>query len=554
MEASLGGDLTIRGVKHLSRPAGSGKPAVEYDVNMLAIKGMDVKSGKDGERHEVRFSIESDVSWRRLDGGSAPADSSFLKGTLGTGADSPIVMETSAAATAVSATLILDGADICFLDALPFVYRKAAGVPCRVEIAASAGPDGSAKIGKAEIKGGPVELTAEEMAYRPLEREHFGLSLKKLAVAGPISLSFADVTADTARDRLAFRISAPENDLSRLNPVLRFPQKFDIEGVLGAVDLRYDGKYSLLAGTPPATNKAAGGGKEEGAKIAPPAAPASTIGRTDVTMKAGKEGSDGFRRFTMRFDRADFDLANGRFSVAGLAMGAPPRFREKDPVQIKNIGISVKPESLSSNLLEVLDISVEGMSVSYEVGLGSTNIGRILDDMNYFEACMSGPEKPKGESKGEGAAKKSSAATLIRNLVVRETTVSVSQALLKEATAVVPKKSLPTITASDIRTDNVLAAVPAVAGRMLMPAIEAGRDIAAGIKDALKATGDALVKDARDMGKDIKDMGKDLKDIFRPAEKKSAGDAEAQDEKKKKAAEEPDKNAEEKKGGRKKKK
>ncbi|MCX7805952.1 MAG: hypothetical protein N3A38_12285, partial [Planctomycetota bacterium] len=75
------------------------------------------------------------------------------------------------------------------------------------------------------------------------------------------------------------------------------------------------------------------------------------------------------------------------------------------------------------------------------------------------------------------------------------------------------------------------AAVPAVARCVLAPAIEAGRDLALSVRDSLRASGEAIVKDfekkaaegtgaVKEIEKNVKDIGRDLRGIFQPEAKK----------------------------------
>ncbi|MCX7806779.1 MAG: hypothetical protein N3A38_16570, partial [Planctomycetota bacterium] len=375
-------------------------------------------------------------------------------------------------------------------------------------------------------------------------------------------LDFDGVMLDTVADRLAFRLRAPANDLSRLNASLRFPQKFEIEGTLGPLDMACDGKLSLAGGTLSGSGSGAipRAGAARPQETAPQAMEPGTaqgtgrsdgkppaIGATNLRLRSGTEGSDDFHMLDIRFDRADIDLAAGRFSIAGLTVGAPPRFQEKDPVRVGKIGVVAKLDSLASSLIEMPEITVEDTDVAFEFNMSGTNIGRILAELDHFAARMSGPTwtaegggtgaKPgsgAGKAAATGGASGGSASTpvLIRKLKTSGMSLRISQSLLKEGSSLIPKKTLPPIEVDELRSDNLLAAVPAVARCVLAPAIEAGRDLAFSVRDFLRASGEAMAKDfgkkaaesagaVKEMEKNVRDIGRDLRGIFQPEEKKT---------------------------------
>ncbi len=563
MDISCLADVAIRGLKYSPPPSMPKKPAAVYDVAALVLKDLSLKGDGRAGTFELHFAAESDLSWRYAGAGGESPPGFLLKGEWKTAIEAPILIGTAVpggAVLSVSGALIFDGAEIRFLDAQPYAYEKPAGVPCRLDLRASLGPDGSIRVAELSLKGGPAELVLEDLAYSAAQDGgkgggDFSVSMKRFALDAPLSLQVADLALDTAADRLAFRMTSPPNDLARLNANLRFPKKFDIEGNLGPMDLSYDGRWSLIGGAPSATApKGAGnaggsasvrnGSGRDGGSISKAAVAAAaaddalksrerppTIGPTNICMRSGIEGSDDFHLLDIRFERADLYLADGRLSFAGLAIGKPPRFREKEPVRVGRVEIAAKLDPPTSGIIEIPAIAVEDTEVAFELNVAGTNIGRILAELDHFAAQISGPADARHGAVVGGTGKKSSTPVLIRKLKTSGLSLRISQSILKEGASLVPKKTLPPIELSDLRSDDILAAVPAVARCVLTPAIDSGRELALSIRDSLKASGEAIMKDlerkaaettgaAKETERNIKDIGKELKDIFRQDGKK----------------------------------
>ncbi|MCX7806807.1 MAG: hypothetical protein N3A38_16720, partial [Planctomycetota bacterium] len=135
-EISGTADVSIRGLRYAPPPK-PGKTAVAYEVGALTLKEVGLKStGKDG-LFELRLAAEGDISWRPAAAGRDPQPDFLLRGLWKTADDAPLllipgsVLGGERGALQVSGALILDGADIRYVELPPYVYIKPAGVPCR---------------------------------------------------------------------------------------------------------------------------------------------------------------------------------------------------------------------------------------------------------------------------------------------------------------------------------------------------------------------------------------------------------------------------------------
>lgn len=110
--------------------------------------------------------------------------------------------------------------------------------------------------------------------------------------------------------------------------------------------------------------------------------------------------------------KVDFSLFRTRFEMIGLVVGNPEGFNTDNAFELSRVLVKVKPTSLFTDTVVVTQVLVEDPKVTYEMGLGNSNFGTLLENMNNFSGAVDdGAPKDSGkpsdavESPSEGGKK-----------------------------------------------------------------------------------------------------------------------------------------------------
>ena len=212
---------------------------------------------------------------------------------------------------------------------------------------------------------------------------------------------------------------------------------------------------------------------------------------------------------------ADLQLLRGQARLNELVIGNPAGYRTESLLRMGELSVGLDTGSLFGDKVIVDRILIDGPEVTYELGMGNSNIGTLLKNLQS--------DKPAGEAAGgaepaqEPTDKSGGKQVVIRELLVRNGKVRVSAKFLRGQAVVLP---LPPIRLTDIgekqggasmaETVGVVvgaisqAAVQAVAssgkllgktGQIAADAALAGVGAAAGLAgDTLKQAGDLAGK------------------------------------------------------------
>ncbi len=232
----------------------------------------------------------------------------------------------------------------------------------------------------------------------------------------------------------------------------------------------------------------------------------------------------------LTLEKVSFSLVAMRFEMTGLVLGNPEGYKTPSAVEVGRVYVKVKPLSLFTDTIRVQQILVEDPAITYEVGLGNSNIGTILENVDKFSGAseaepgeMAGAPEPEGESGGG------------RKVVIEEVKVSggrirLSAKVLMGVAAPIP---LPTVTLHDIgkseeggdegvsmiqATSDVLkgvfSSVVDVAKKGLSSLGDGAKAVGGAIGDGAKAVGGALGDGAKAAGDAIGEGAKKLKNLF----------------------------------------
>lgn len=93
---------------------------------------------------------------------------------------------------------------------------------------------------------------------------------------------------------------------------------------------------------------------------------------------------------------------DGRGAIRGLEIGNPPGFKTPQAASLGEIRLAVEPASLTSDVVRVKEISLEGPSITYERGPNGDNLSAI---QKHIESQLPKSEPGRGDSRAEKAAK-----------------------------------------------------------------------------------------------------------------------------------------------------
>lgn len=195
-------------------------------------------------------------------------------------------------------------------------------------------------------------------------------------------------------------------------------------------------------------------------------------------------------------DSVSLSPLRGRLRIANLAIGNPAGFSTPNAFRVDEIRVAMNPGSVFSDLIQIQEVYINGPQVTYEVGLGKTNIGTIQSNVDAFLKKVSGEPGAKAPEEPSTSTKK----VTIDQVKVENGQINFSGTLLKGAALPVP---LPTLEMADIGKGEPVSGPKAAA--------EVLNRILGGVLDTVKQSGKAVLDAASDLGESVKGAGEDLK-------------------------------------------
>lgn len=141
----------------------------------------------------------------------------------------------------------------------------------------------------------------------------------------------------------------------------------------------------------------------------------------------------------------DFSLLRGKLAITNLVVGNPDGFNTASAFELGQVKVSLVPSSVLSNTVIINEVVIDGPKVTYEAGLGSSNMGTIQKNIAAFLPAGGGKEvaKPAEGEKPAGEGKK----IIIDHFLFDNAQINLSVKLLQGNSLPVP---LPKIEANGI--------------------------------------------------------------------------------------------------------
>ena len=125
----------------------------------------------------------------------------------------------------------------------------------------------------------------------------------------------------------------------------------------------------------------------------------------------------------VELDHARFYPLRGYISLSGLTVGNPEGFKTDSLFSMRHLEVDLDMRSLLTDTIIVRRIIIERPEITYEIGLGKTNLGALLGQLESAEAA---PKEPKPDAEPTGPAK----TVIIQELVLAEARAQVSATAL----------------------------------------------------------------------------------------------------------------------------
>ncbi len=174
-------------------------------------------------------------------------------------------------------------------------------------------------------------------------------------------------------------------------------------------------------------------------------------------------------------ESVDLSPFTGSGSLKGIVVGNPEGYKTESAFKLAEVRVNVAISSLLSRKIVIQEIFVDAPEITYELGLGESNIGRIQKNIAEFTGPAAEGEAP---AAAEGDGKK----VQIDEFLVKDGKIRVSAKVLGGAAAPVP---LPDIHLQGIGKDEG-GTSPGEAAKKIFSAITDG------IFGAVKGVGGAV--------------------------------------------------------------
>ena len=199
-----------------------------------------------------------------------------------------------------------------------------------------------------------------------------------------------------------------------------------------------------------------------------------------------------------------FRPIRGRITLTGLRIGNPEGFKSPSMFDLARVDVEVDPGSLLSDTIVIRKIDIEKPQITYEVALGKTNVGKLLDQIEERtggKAPSEGESKPDAKPAPAEPSPEPEKKVVIDEFLLSGGEITVAATVLQGHGATVHLKD---IQMRDIGREggegaSVSKVLVFVLGTVLKSVVEAVKDSGQLVGDGVKALGDA----AQGLGKQI---------------------------------------------------
>lgn len=216
----------------------------------------------------------------------------------------------------------------------------------------------------------------------------------------------------------------------------------------------------------------------------------------------------------IQLDGVSLSPFSGKGELTGLVVGNPEGFKTPHAVKLATASLQVNPASLLADKIVVQSIKVDAAEITFEGSLGSSNLGKIQENVDAYVASLLGSATGKeGKPEQKSAPGKK---LQVDEIIISNAKINLSMTILGGKSATVP---LP-----DIKLNNLgqgaEGVTPAEVIKVVMKDVM-GKTTTA-VTGYLSSAGKALLDGAKGVGGAAADAAKGvtkgLGDLFKKKE------------------------------------
>ncbi len=141
----------------------------------------------------------------------------------------------------------------------------------------------------------------------------------------------------------------------------------------------------------------------------------------------------------IQLDGVSISAFSGGGEIKGLVIGNPEGFKTPNAVKLGVASLQVKPMSLLGDKVVVQSVKADAAEITFEGSLGSSNLGKIQENVDAYVASLLGPASKDKKSAGKKLQ--------VDEIVISNAKINLSLTLLGGQSATIP---LPDIKLSNL--------------------------------------------------------------------------------------------------------
>jgi hypothetical protein len=132
----------------------------------------------------------------------------------------------------------------------------------------------------------------------------------------------------------------------------------------------------------------------------------------------------------IQLDGVSISALSGGGEIKGLVIGNPEGFKTPNAVKLGVASLQVQPMSLLGDKIVVKSIKADAAEITFEGSLGSSNLGKIQENVDAYVASLLGPTSKDAKSAGKKLQ--------VDELVISNAKINLSLTILGGKSATVP--------------------------------------------------------------------------------------------------------------------
>ena len=213
-------------------------------------------------------------------------------------------------------------------------------------------------------------------------------------------------------------------------------------------------------------------------------------------------------------DDVNFNVFGGKFEIKNLVIKNPEGYKTDHAFALGHIFVNVNMGSLMSDVIEIDQVLIDAPEITYEVGLGNSNLNTILENVN-----SSLPSSDEDSAKIAGGME---APIVLPDIEIKDLGKKEGGISMVQAAAITLKTTLLSIFDVLKSSGKLLLDGAKAIGEGIVDGVKSLGD---GAKDSIKSLGDSAkegVKSLEDGAKSLGDSAKDIKDNVKDNVKNAA--------------------------------